>query len=125
MTLLIDPRSGQPIYEQIVTQLRKQILTGTLEADAPLPSIRQLARDLEISVITTKRAYEELEAAGLIYTQPGRGSFVACGSHEDLRGLRLKELERELRKVRALAEDCGLSDDELWALYVRTKGEAM
>ena len=73
MTILIDPRSGRPIYEQIVGQLRKQILNGTLPADAPLPSIRALAKDLGISVITTKRAYEELETAGLLYTQPGRG----------------------------------------------------
>ena len=97
MTILIDPRSGRPIYDQIVSQLRKQILTGELPADAPLPSIRSLAKDLGISVITTKRAYEELEGAGLIYTQPGRGSFVAGGGHDALREKRLEPKKLELR----------------------------
>ena len=123
MTILIDPRSGQPIYEQIVGQLRKEILTGALAADAPLPSIRALAKDLSISVITTKRAYEELEAAGLIYTQPGRGSFVAGGGHEGLLTQRMTELEDTLRRARLLAADCGLTDGELWALYTRLKEE--
>lgn len=123
MTILIDPRSGRPIYEQIVGQLRKQILTGDLPADAPLPSIRALAKDLGISVITTKRAYEELESAGLIYTQPGRGSFVSGGGHGALREQRLGELEAALQKVRALAEDCGLTQEEIWALYRRLEEE--
>ena len=123
MTILIDPRSGRPIYEQIVGQLRKQILNGTLPADAPLPSIRALAKDLGISVITTKRAYEELETAGLLYTQPGRGSFVSGGGHDALRGKRLEELEAALRKARALAADCGLGEEELWALYRRLEEE--
>ena len=123
MTILIDPRSGRPIYEQIVGQLRKQILNGTLPADAPLPSIRALAKDLAISVITTKRAYEELEAAGLIYTQPGRGSFVSGGGHDALRGQRMEELEAALRKARALAADCGLTEEDVWALYRRLEEE--
>ncbi len=67
MTILIDNRSGAPIYDQIFTQIRDQIFTGALPEDTPLPSIRSLAKDLRISVITTKRAYEELEAAGVIY----------------------------------------------------------
>ena len=124
MTILIDPRSGRPIYDQIVSQLRKQILTGELPADAPLPSIRSLAKDLGISVITTKRAYEELESAGLIYTQPGRGSFVSGGGHDALREKRLEELAETLRKARTLAADCGLTGEEVWALYTRLEEEA-
>ena len=127
MTILIDPRSGRPIYDQIVSQLRKQILTGELPADAPLPSIRSLAKDLGISVITTKRAYEELEeleGAGLIYTQPGRGSFVTGGGHDALREKRLEELAETLRKARTLAADCGLTGEEVWALYTRLEEEA-
>ncbi|MBR6353575.1 MAG: GntR family transcriptional regulator, partial [Oscillospiraceae bacterium] len=77
MTILIDNKSGQPIYEQIVEQIREQILMGTLGADEALPSIRSLAKDLRISVITTKRAYEELEQEGFLYTVAGKGCFVA------------------------------------------------
>ena len=73
MTILIDPHSGAPIYDQICRQIRDAILNGTLAAEEALPSIRNLARDLRISVITTKRAYEELEREGLIYTVPGGG----------------------------------------------------
>ena len=124
MTILIDPKSGRPIYDQIVAQLRKQILAGELKADTPLPSIRALAKDLGISVITTKRAYEELESAGLIYTQPGRGSFVSGGGHDALRESRMEELTRTLRKARALAADCGLTGEEVWALYTRLEEEA-
>ena len=68
MRLFIDNRSGVPIYDQIYTQIKSQIISGELEEDAPLPSIRNLAKDLRISVITTKRAYEELERSGFIYT---------------------------------------------------------
>ena len=70
MNLYIDNRSGSPIYDQIYTQIKNQIISGELEADQALPSIRNLAKDLRISVITTKRAYEELEREGFIYTLP-------------------------------------------------------
>ncbi len=123
MTILIDPRSGRPIYEQIVGQIRRQILSGALEEGEALPSIRALAKDLGISVITTKRAYEELEGAGLINTQPGRGSFVARGGKDGLRGERLRELEDALRRVHSLAADCGLSREALSALYTRMEEE--
>ena len=73
MNLYIDNRSGSPIYDQIYTQIKHQIISGELEADQALPSIRNLAKDLRISVITTKRAYEELEREGFIYTLPAKG----------------------------------------------------
>ena len=113
MTILIDPRSGRPIYEQIVGQLRKQILNGTLPADTPLPSIRALAKDLAISVITTKRAYEELAAAGLIYTLPGKGSFVAAKNMELLREEHLRQIEEHLSEALRLARAAGLRAEEL------------
>ena len=85
MNLYIDNRSGSPIYDQIYTQIKNQIISGELEADQALPSIRNLAKDLRISVITTKRAYEELEREGFIYTLPAKGCFVAPKNVELLR----------------------------------------
>ena len=113
MTILIDNKSGRPIYEQIVSQLREQILSGELREDEALPSIRDLARDLRISVITTKRAYEELAAAGLIYTLPGKGSFVAAKNMELLREEHLRQIEEHLSQVMVLARRAGLSRAEL------------
>ena len=124
MTILIDNRSGQPIYEQILTQIREQILSGALHENEALPSIRALAKDLMISVITTKRAYDELENAGLIYTVPGKGSFVAPVNRALLREGQLRELEEHLRRARELAAACGLSREELQALYDLLEEEA-
>ena len=124
MTIWIDNQGDCPIYEQIVRQLREQILAGALPAGEALPSIRGLAKDLRVSVITTKRAYEELESAGLIYTQPGRGSFVSGGGHDALRESRMEELTRTLRKAGALAADCGLTGEDVWALYTRLEEDA-
>ena len=113
MTILIDNRSGLPIYEQIVSQLREQIFSGAVKEDEALPSIRDLARDLRISVITTKRAYEELAGVGLIYTLPGKGSFVAARNMELLREEHLKQIEEHLSAALALARREGLSGEEL------------
>ena len=113
MTILIDNKSGQPLYEQIVSQLREQIYSGALAEDEALPSIRDLARDLRISVITTKRAYEELAAGGLIYTVPGKGSFVAAKNMELLREEHLRQIEEHLGAALSLARLAGLSREEL------------
>ena len=117
MTILIDNRSGAPIYEQIFNQIRDQIFSGALQEDAPLPSIRSLAKDLRISVITTKRAYEELEAAGYIYTLPGKGSFVAARNEQLLREEYLRQMEEHLLALRELAGRCGLSREEILEYY--------
>ena len=77
MNILIDNKSGAPIYDQIYSQIKSQIISGVLKENDVLPSIRGLAKDLRISFITTKRAYEELEREGFIYTIPGKGCFVA------------------------------------------------
>ena len=113
MTILIDNKSGQPIYEQIVEQIREQILAGSLAADEALPSIRSLAKDLRISVITTKRAYEELEREGFLYTVAGKGCFVAGKNTELLREEDLRRIEEHLSEIRRLAARCGLTRAEL------------
>lgn len=113
MTILIDNRSGLPIYEQIVTQIREQILSGELGPDAALPSIRALAKDLRISVITTKRAYEELEQEGFLYTVAGKGCFVSEKNPELLREENLRKIEEHLGEIRRLAARCGLTREEL------------
>ncbi len=85
MDLLIDNKSGTPIYEQLYTQIKAQIISGALREDDALPSIRNLAKDLRISVITTRRAYDELEREGFLYTVAGKGCFVAPKNVELLR----------------------------------------
>lgn len=117
MTILIDNHSGVPIYDQIFTQIKNQIISGAVPEDEPLPSIRNLAKDLRISVITTKRAYDELESAGFIYTVPGKGSFVAQRDKELIREEHLKEIEEHMKKIQLLAQGCGLSRQELAAIY--------
>ena len=109
----IDNRSGTPIYEQIYSQIKAQISSGALEADTVLPSIRALAKDLRISVITTKRAYEELEREGLLYTVAGKGSFVAPRNLELLREEKLRQIEEKLEEVVLLAAGCGLQSEDV------------
>ena len=117
MNILISNASDKPIYEQIFTQIRDQIFSGELAEDTPLPSIRTLAKDLRISVITTKRAYEELEAAGFIYTLPGKGSFVAARNEALLREEHLRQMEEHMQELHRLARLCGVGREELWELY--------
>ena len=113
MTILIDNKSGTPIYEQIFDQLKSQIISGALREDEALPSIRSLAKDLRISVITTKRAYEELERAGFLYTVAGKGSFVAPKNVELLREESLKKIEAHFADIAKLSAACGMSRGEL------------
>lgn len=117
MTILINNHSGVPIYDQIFTQIKNQIISGTLPEGEALPSIRALAKDLRISVITTKRAYDELESAGFIYTLPGKGSFVSPRDTQLIREENLKEIEEHLGKIRQLAALCGLSRREIIEMF--------
>ena len=117
MTILIDNKSGQPIYEQIFTQIKGQIINGSLAEDTPLPSIRNLAKDLRISVITTKRAYDELESAGFIYTVAGKGCFVAAKNTELIREENLRQIEAHLEEVRRLAASCGLTRQDVIDMF--------
>ncbi len=113
MNILIDNKSGAPIYDQIYTQVKSQIISGDLREDEALPSIRSLAKDLRISVITTKRAYEELERDGFIYTVAGKGSFVAARNTELLREEHLRKIEELMLEILRLAPACGLDADGL------------
>ena len=118
MEIIIRNTTNAPIYEQIYSQLKAQIIAGALSPGglAPgeaLPSIRALAKDLKISVITTKRAYDELEAEGFLYTVAGKGCFVAEKNLDLIREQQLKELESHLSAAAGLAKSCGLSTGEL------------
>ena len=113
MYILIDNKSGTPIYDQIYTQIKNQILSGALEPDSALPSIRALAKDLRISFITTKRAYEELEKDGFLYTIPAKGCYVAPRNKELLREENLKKIEANIDEILSLAAACGLSQADI------------
>lgn len=123
MEIIISNAGGQPIYEQVYTQIRNLILSGKLKEGDALPSIRGLAKDLRISVITTKRAYDELERDGFLYTIAAKGCFVAGRNLELIREANLKEIESHLLAVRALAVSCGLSQQELFEMYQLLNGE--
>ena len=116
MELIIRNTTNQPIYEQIFEQIKAQILSGALAPGDALPSIRALAKDLKISVITTKRAYDELESAGLIDTVAGKGCFVAEKNLELVREQQRLELEQHLRAALELAKSCGITPAELTSL---------
>lgn len=113
MRILISNASPDPIYEQIVRQVRSQILSGELSEGDLLPSIRRLARDLQISVITTKRAYEELEREGFINTVGGKGTFVAAENPEFLREKRMKAVEEKLAEAVDQAKTLGVGRRQL------------
>ena len=112
MDILISNASDKPIYDQIYTQIRAHILAGTLEPGAALPSIRSLAKDLRVSVITTKRAYDELEKEGYVNTVPGKGCYVAHQSPQLVREAYLTRIEDHLTQAAELAAGCGLGLDE-------------
>jgi GntR family transcriptional regulator len=113
MRVLLSNSSPEPIYEQIARQIRAQIIVGELEEGELLPSIRSLAHDLQISVITTKRAYEELEKEGLIDTVGGKGTFVAAQNPGFLREKRMKIVEEKLGAAVAEARLLGIGPAEL------------
>lgn len=117
MNIFIDNKSGTPIYDQIYTQIKNQIISGQLKEDFPLPSIRNLAKDLKISVITTKRAYDELEREGFIYTLQGKGCFVAKKNVELLREENLKKIDELIQEISKIAISCNLSNDELMEIF--------
>ena len=117
MNIFIDNKSGLPIYDQIYSQIKSQIISGALREDQLLPSIRNLAKDLGISVITTRRAYDELEREGFIYTVAGKGCFVAAKNTELLREENLRQIEERLQEIRDLASACGLSREDIIEMF--------
>lgn len=117
MELIISNSSAKPIYEQIVDQIKGAILTGELTEGEQLPSIRALANSLRVSAITTKRAYADLEAAGLIETVQGKGSFVAGGNADLIREEQLRQMEELMGKSVEAGRAIGLSDEELSEMF--------
>lgn len=117
MEIIISNASNKPIYEQITDQVKAAILAGELAEGEQLPSIRALASSLRVSVITTKRAYTDLEAAGFIETVQGKGSFVAGGNMELIREERMRGVESLLTRAIADGRATGLSDGELKEMF--------
>jgi len=113
MKIIIKNSSELPIYEQIEEQIKAQILAGKVGEDEQLPSIRQLARDLKISVITTTRVYNDLAAEGFIVSVAGKGYFVAPRNNELLRERMLCEMEEAIETVVTNGRNAGLSDNEI------------
>jgi len=113
VTVFIDNKSGAPIYEQIYSQIKSQIISGALSENEMLPSIRGLAKDLNISFVTTKRAYDELEKDGFIYTIQAKGCYVAPKNTELLREENLRRIEEHIDEIVKLAATCNLTNDEI------------
>lgn len=109
LTVIVSNASPKPIYAQISDQLRAAILSGDPPPGTELPSIRKLAQDLRVSVITTKRAYDDLELEGFIVATPGRGSYVAEPNLELVREARLREIEDHARSLSAVAKAAGIA----------------
>lgn len=112
MNLIISNASGKPIYEQIYTQVKNCIISGELSPGDALPSIRALAKDLRISVITTTRAYDELERDGFIDRVPGKGCYVAEKNLELVREAHMKQIEEHMTEIVTLAAGCSLSEED-------------
>lgn len=123
MNIMISNVSGVPIYEQIVSQVKNLILNGALQEGEALPSMRLLAKELRISVITTKRAYEELEREGYIVSVVGKGSFVAPKNTELVREEKQRQVEEYLSKAVETARTYGISLEELTEVLVMLYGE--
>lgn len=116
MNIIISNLSEQPIYEQITTQIKDLIIKGELKEAEMLPSIRSLAKELKISVITTKRAYEELERDGYVTTVPGKGSYVAAQNRELLKESRMRIVEEKLVDAVNTAKSIGLTFNEMFEI---------
>ena len=116
MDIVITNTGDEPIYEQIKRQIKSQIIAGALKEGDLLPSIRRLAAELQISVITTKRAYDDLEREGFVETSVGRGTFVARQREEFLHEKKLKVVEEQLAQAVRQAKEFGLSPREVTAM---------
>ena len=124
MNIIIGNGSDRPIYEQIYVQIKSAILRGECAEGEALPSIRALAKELRISVITTKRAFDDLERDGFICTVPGKGSFVAAKNGEFVREEHLRQIEQKLGEAAELARQGGIAPEELEAMFAMiVKGE--
>ena len=117
MTIIIHNSSMQPIYEQIVIQMKTAIMNGDLKEEQALPSVRSLAKELHVSALTVKKAYDTLEEQGFIITVHGKGSFVSCANQELMLEEKKKELEIELENVIRKGRSLGMTDTDLQELF--------
>ncbi len=124
MDILITPQSDNPIYRQIEDSIRSQILNRKLKEDSPLPSIRQLAVDLHVSVITVKSAYEELEGDGFIYSFPGKGFYVSPMSEKQVSLIRRKIAEESIAKQITYLKSLGISEEEIRTILNEKNNES-
>ncbi|MGE4453214.1 MAG: GntR family transcriptional regulator [Sphaerochaeta sp.] len=125
MDIILSNANEDPIYAQIAKQIRSQIVSGILREGMMLPSIRVLAKELRISVITTKRAYDELEKEGYIQIIAGKGSYVAARNHEQIKEEYLQKIEEHMRSIMLLSDFLGITEEELAMMYELLKrGEA-
>lgn len=123
LDIVIKNLNAQPIYEQIYEQIKSYIIAGDLSEGDMLPSIRTLAKDLRISVITTKRAYDELEKHGYIYTVASKGCYVAQKNTEIIKEDFMKKIEEHMREIQSLALTCHLTDRELLEMFRMVREE--
>ncbi len=117
MKLIITHSSMQPIYEQIVEQIKTKVMHGELKEDTMLPSVRVLAKELKVSALTVKKAYDALEEEGFVNTVHGKGSFVAFANQEMLLEEKKKEVEADLEKAIRKGRSCGMTDSEIRTLF--------
>lgn len=117
MNLIINHTSMQPIYEQIVNQIKDKIMHGELLEETMLPSVRTLAKDLKVSALTVKKAYDQLEEEGFVNTVHGKGSFVACANQAQMLEEKKKEVESEFEQTIKKARSCGMEDTEIRELF--------
>lgn len=117
MNLIISHTSMQPVYEQIVCQIKDKIMHGELKEEAMLPSVRTLAKDIRVSALTVKKAYDQLEAEGFVVTVHGKGSFVACANQAQMLEEKKKEVESEFEQTIRKARSCGMEDREIQELF--------
>ena len=117
MNIIINNSSMQPIYEQIVNQIKAAIMKGNLMEEQMLPSVRSLAKDLRISALTVKKAYDTLEEQGFIVTVHGKGSFVSCANQELMLEEKRKEVENDIEMAIRKGRSCGMSNKELSELF--------
>ena len=117
MQIIINNLSMQPIYEQIVNQIRAAIMQGNIKEEQMLPSVRSLAKDLRISALTVKKAYDTLEEQGFIVTVHGKGSFVSCANQELMLEEKRKEMEYDIEMAIRKGRSCGMNNQELVELF--------
>ncbi|MDE7479076.1 MAG: GntR family transcriptional regulator [Lachnospiraceae bacterium] len=117
MNLIINHTSMQPIYEQIVCQIKDKIMHGELIEGTMLASVRTLAKDIKVSALTVKKAYDQLEEEGFVVTVHGKGSFVACANQAQMLEEKKKEVESEFEQTIRKARSCGMEDREIKELF--------